>query len=200
MLATLLLSQGMPMLLTGDEFGRTQTGNNNAYCQDNEISWVDWEKIDEEGRKLIEFVQRLIRLRHRHIVFHRTRFFSGRIIPGTELKDITWIRPDGKEKGTEDWSVHYARCLAFLINGAAGQYHLTAMGEPQPDDTFFVVLNSGDQPARYLLPEAPDGEWSSCSIPRAMSPWRTATRCPATVPTRSSQGRSCCWRLDRRQT
>ena len=148
------------MLLGGDEFGRSQGGNNNAYCLDSEISWLDWEKIDEEGRRLSEFVRRLTRLRHRHIVFHRTRFFSGRIIPGTERKDITWIRPDGKEKGTEDWGVHYARCLAFLINGAAGQYHLTAMGQPQPDDTFFVVLNSGDMAAKYLLPDVENGpEW-----------------------------------------
>ena len=182
MLATLLLSQGVPMLLAGDEFARTQSGNNNAYCQDNEISWFDWESIDEEGRKLITFVRRLISLRHRHIVFHRTRFFTGRIIPGTELKDITWIRPDGKEKGTEDWSVHYARCLAFLINGAAGQYHLTAMGEPQPDDSFFVVLNSGDQPARYLLPEAPDGEWELVLDTAREEPFEDGDRLPGDSP------------------
>jgi glycogen operon protein len=182
MLATILLSQGVPMLLAGDEFARTQGGNNNAYCQDNEISWFDWESIDEEGRKLITFVRRLISLRHRHIVFHRTRFFTGRIIPGTELKDITWIRPDGEEKGTEDWSVHYARCLAFLINGAAGQYHLTAMGEPQPDDSFFVVLNSGDQPARYLLPEAPDGEWELVLDTAREEPFEDGDRLPGDSP------------------
>jgi glycogen operon protein len=92
-LATLLLSQGVPMLVAGDEFGRTQRGNNNAYCQDNELSWIDWDGITDEGRALTEYTRRLISLRREHLVFHRSRFFHGKTIPGTDVKDVRWQRP-----------------------------------------------------------------------------------------------------------
>ncbi|WP_119459310.1 glycogen debranching protein GlgX [Rhodospirillaceae bacterium SYSU D60014] len=151
-LATLILSQGVPMIVAGDEFGRTQNGNNNAYCQDNEIGWVDWENIEAEDRRLLAFVQRLIRLRLDHIVFHRNRFFHGEVLPGTNVKDIVWLRPDGQEKEGEDWEMPYARCLSFLLSGEAGQYHLTTQGEPEPDDSFLVIFNAYHDDIDYTLP------------------------------------------------
>ena len=156
-LATLLLSQGVPMLVAGDEFGRTQGGNNNAYCQDSPISWIDWPGIDEEGQSLVEFTQALIALRRHHIVFHRDRFFHGKPIAGTQVKDIAWLRPDGEEKRAEDWGTGYARFTSFLLSGEAGHYHLTARGEAQPDDTFLVILNASPEVVPYQIPTVVQG-------------------------------------------
>ncbi len=151
-LATLLLSEGTPMITAGDESGRTQGGNNNAYCQDNGISWLNREMIDGDGRNLSEFVHSLIRLRRDHIVFHRYRFFQGEPVPGTTMKDIIWLEPGGKEKTPEGWEAANASCLSYLLNGEAGEYHLTAKGEPEPDDTFLVILNSLDEEIEHRLP------------------------------------------------
>ena len=115
-LATLLLSQGVPMLLGGDEIGRTQQGNNNAYCQDNEISWFDWEHADED---LLQFTRGLIRLRQRHPVFCRRRWFQGRPIHGTDVSDIGWFTPGGHEMSEEDWQAGFAKSLGVFLNGAA---------------------------------------------------------------------------------
>ncbi|GAA0586400.1 glycogen debranching protein GlgX [Caenispirillum bisanense] len=153
MLATLLLSQGVPMILGGDEFGRTQGGNNNAYCQDSEISWFDWEGIDEAGKRLMTFTKALIKLRREHIVFHRSRFFHGRIIPGTEIKDVTWQRPDGTEMMEDDWADPNAKSLRFVLSGEAGNFHLTNRGEPEPDDTFLVALNASGEDIEHILPD-----------------------------------------------
>ncbi len=157
LLATLLLSQGTPMLLAGDEFGHSQQGNNNAYCQDNEISWINWEAIDEQGERQREFVRSLIRMRREHIVFHRNRFFHGGLIPGTELCDITWLRPDGDPMTEEDWRNPNARFVSFLLCGAAGNYHLTSFGEPQPDDNFVVMMSAHHEGIACKLPPLPDG-------------------------------------------
>jgi glycogen operon protein len=160
LLATLLLSQGVPMLLAGDEFGRSQNGNNNAYCQDNETTWVDWDGIDAGGKALLEFTRQLIRLRREHIVFHRHRFFHGREIPGGEVKDITWLTPHGSEMGEDDWSAAGAHAVALLLSGEAGRYHLTEHGEKEPDDTFMLMLNAADHAIDYALPEC-----KNCSSP-----------------------------------
>src|SRR6202035_1917675 len=117
-LATLLCSQGVPMLLAGDELGRTQRGNNNAYCQDHEISWVDWTAVD---RPLLEFTRWVIAFRRDHPVFRRRRFFQGRPIRGT--LDIGWFKPDGKSMTDEDWDVGYARSLGMFLNGTGIQSH-----------------------------------------------------------------------------
>jgi isoamylase len=160
LLTTLLLSQGVPMLVAGDEFGRTQGGNNNAYCQNNAVSWLDWQGIDEHGRGLLQFTRALTALRRRHVVFHRDRFFHGQPIAGTDVKDIMWLRPDGEEKRTEDWDTSYARFTAFLLSGEAGEYHLTARGEAQPDDTFLVLLNASTETVACRIPAvAPAGHW-----------------------------------------
>jgi isoamylase len=153
MLTTLLLSQGLPMLLAGDEFGRSQQGNNNAYCQDNATTWMDWESIDDKGQALTAFTRELIRLRLEHIVFHRHRFFHGRLIPGTDVKDITWLKPNGKEMGQADWNDQNIRSIAMLLSGEAGAYHLTAHGEQESDDTFMLILNADDKSVDYMLPK-----------------------------------------------
>jgi isoamylase len=139
-MATLLLSQGVPMLLGGDEFGRSQGGNSNAYCQDNEISWLDWQGMGDEGKALLSFTRKLLLLRHAHIVFHRHRFFLGQIIPGT---DVVWLRPDGAEMSEEDWGNAQAKALAVRLSGQPGLMHLTERGEREPDDTFLILLNAG---------------------------------------------------------
>jgi isoamylase len=153
LLTTLLLSQGVPMLLGGDELGRTQGGNNNAYCQDNEISWFDWANVDEE---LLEFAAALVRLRLDHPIFHRRRFFQGRPIRGSGgLSDIAWLRPDGQEMTDEDWDVSYARSLAVFLNGEA-------IPDPDPrgnrivDDSFVLLFNAHFEPMQFVLP---DGRW-----------------------------------------
>jgi glycogen operon protein len=151
MLTTLLVSQGLPMMVAGDEFGRSQGGNNNAYCQDSEISWIDW-NIDEENQKFLEFSKRLIQLRRGHIVFHRNRYFHRRFIPGTKIQDIMWLNPDGSEMGDDDWADPGRSWLSFLIRGEAGEYHLTATGEEQPDDSFLVMMNANHEDREWTIP------------------------------------------------
>jgi glycogen operon protein len=154
LIATLLLSQGTPMLLAGDELGRTKNGNNNSYCQDNELNWVDWDGVDESNRKLLTFVRELIALRRRHIVLHRRRFLHGRMVDGEEVDSIIWLTADATEMGPQDWNRWQGRSIAFVLNGDAGQYHLTAQGEPLPDDHFLVVLNAHPEPVTYRTPAA----------------------------------------------
>ncbi len=154
LLATLLLSQGVPMLLAGDELGRTQGGNNNTYCQDNETAWIDWEaaEADPEAQELLAFVRRMTALRHAHIVFHRTRFFHGTPIPGTDVKDVIWLRPEGGEMEAEDWADGEGAALGALFSGEAGRMHLTAQGEEEPDDTFLLLMNPGAKPTDFQVP------------------------------------------------
>ena len=121
MLATLFVSLGVPMLLAGDEFGRTQKGNNNSFSQDNEISWVYWLRLQSsDGAKLHDFVHELLRLRRDHVVFRRPHFFDGRAIPGRQTKDITWLRSDGREMEQTDWQDPAARFLSYRLSGEAG--------------------------------------------------------------------------------
>src|ERR1041384_234865 len=122
LLATLLLSLGVPMLLAGDEFGHTQGGNNNAYCQDNDISWLDWENVRSEDEALREFVRYLVHLRRRHRVFSRPRFFRGEVVSEAGLKDITWVTPAGIEATGEDWGNQVALSLGYMLGGAAGEF------------------------------------------------------------------------------
>ena len=156
-LTTLLLSQGVPMLLGGDEFGRSQEGNNNAYCQDSEISWLDWKGMDEESKALLSFTRKLIALRHTHIVFRRQRFFRGDIIPGTDVKDVVWLRPDGVEMSEADWRNAQAQALAVRLSGEPGLMHLSERGEQEPDDTFLIFLNAASDDATFRIPADPAG-------------------------------------------
>ena len=150
MLATLLLSQGVPMLCGGDEMGRTQRGNNNAYCQDSEISWVDW-TLGKPQQSLLTFTKALIALRQQHPVFRRRRFFQGRRIRGAEVKDLYWLRPDGKEMTDDDWALGYVRCLGVRLAGDAMD-EKDAKGRPLVDDTFLVLLNAHHEPRPFTLP------------------------------------------------
>jgi isoamylase len=157
-LATLFLSQGVPMLLGGDEIGRTQQGNNNPYCQDNEISWYDWAGRDET---LLGFTQRLIRLRHRHPVFCRRRWFQGRPIHGVGLGDIGWFTPGGDEMSDEDWNAGFAKSLATFLNGGAIPSR-SERGERIVDDSFYVMFNAHHEPVTFTLPDERWGkEWTT---------------------------------------
>jgi glycogen operon protein len=147
-LTALMLSQGVPMLLGGDEMGRTQQGNNNAYCQDNEISWYDWENIDEG---LLHFARRLIRLRHRHPVFRRRRWFHGRPIHGSGVSDIGWFTPGGTLMSDDDWSVGFAKSLGVFLNGQ-GIPTPDSRGERVVDDSFYVMFNAHHEPLDFRLP------------------------------------------------
>ena len=147
-LATLLLSQGVPMILAGDELGRTQQGNNNAYCQDNELAWFDWEHVDEA---LVEFTRGMIKLRSEHPIFHRRGWFEGRELHGTDVKDLVWFTPDGREMSEEDWQVGYAKSLGVFLHGSAikrpGEH-----GEKVKDDSFYVIFNAHHEPLPFTLP------------------------------------------------
>ena len=153
LIATLLLSQGVPMIVAGDEAGRTQHGNNNAYCQDNGISWINWE-LSVEDREFLSFVQRLIRIRTRHPVFRRQKFFQGRRIRGAEVKDITWLRPDGAEMTDEEWHHSFARCLGVLLAGdAIGEFD--RRGELIRDDNFLLLINAHYEDIPFTVPPLP---------------------------------------------
>jgi glycogen operon protein len=148
-LATLLLSQGVPMLLGGDEVSRTQHGNNNAWCQDNEISWFDWE-LDGPEMQLLEWTKRLIAMRKRHPVFKRTRFLEGRG-DGGGLPDVWWFRSDGRRMTIRDWESPGARALGVFLNGE-GMQDLTPWGEPEHDDSFLLMFNAHFEPVRFRVP------------------------------------------------
>ncbi|NNM01838.1 MAG: glycogen debranching protein GlgX, partial [Gammaproteobacteria bacterium] len=151
LLASVFLSQGTPMLLAGDELGRTQGGNNNAYCQDNEISWVDWSGLESE-RPFREFVQQLIKLRAAHPVLGRQRYAHGEVhTPVTGFADIEWLREDGEPMSEPDWQDPDRRCVGVLLAEPLGEPHPWHEGE----DTVLVILNAGEAPLEFLLP---DGE------------------------------------------
>ena len=139
-LTTLLFSQGVPMLLAGDEFGRTQQGNNNAYCQDNEISWVDW-NLQPWQQELLAFTRTVVELFHKHPSLRRRKFFQGRKVMGSTIKDITWFRPDGEEMTPADWSNPEAHSLAMRLAGNAIT-ETDDRGEPIVDDSLFILLNA----------------------------------------------------------
>ncbi len=149
-LTLLFLSQGVPMLCGGDEIGRTQEGNNNAYCQDNDISWFDW-KLDHTQRNLLEFTQRLIAFRKRHPVLRRRRFFQGRHIRGSEVKDISWFKPDGKEMTDDDWNAGYSKSLALRLAGDA-MAETDEKGRAIVDDTLLILINAHHAPLAFTLP------------------------------------------------
>jgi glycogen operon protein len=150
-LASLLLSQSVPMLLAGDEMGRSQQGNNNAYCQDNEISWWDWE-LGEEDRELMRFVQRVLQLRKAHPTFRRRSFFEGRRIRKKDIKDIVWLNPDGEEMDDEQWQHAFARCLGMYLSGSAIDER-DACGHRITDDDFLLLLNAYHEAVPFRLPD-----------------------------------------------
>lgn len=157
-LVTLMLSQGIPMIVAGDESGRTQSGNNNAYCQDNELSWINWEKAD---RNLLEFTKKLIEFYKAHPVFARKRWFNGKEVEGTNVKDIAWFLPEGWEMSEDNWRLDFAKSLAVFLNGK-GVRLKNEVGEQITDDHFYVVFNAHAEEVPYKLPGAAYGKnWTT---------------------------------------
>jgi len=153
-LATLLLSQGVPMLLSGDEFGRTQFGNNNVYCQDSEISWVDWD-LSADAQELLTFTSHLLQLRKDHPIFRRRHFFQGRLIKGSVQRDVVWLNPDGEEMSDEQWHQSFARCLGMYLSGQALPDQ-DKRGRKLNDDDFLVLFNAHHEPIDFVFPCHPD--------------------------------------------
>jgi len=155
--AALLLSQGTLMLLAGDEFGRTQKGNNNAYCQDTEISWLDW-NITEKGKSLIQFVKKLTDLRHRYPILRRNRFLAGQYVEEVGVKDVTWINANGSEMTAEQWQDGGMACLGMLLDGRA---QATGIRKSSKDATLLMVINGHSDLVEFALPECYGGmQWS----------------------------------------
>jgi isoamylase len=150
------------MLLAGDETGRTQSGNNNAYCQDSEISWTEWETIRPADARLREFVRTLIALRRRHRVFSRPRFFRGEAVSAEGLKDVTWLTPAGREPTAADWNNPVARCIGYVLGGAAGEFY-TPGGQRDVDESFLVLLNAYHGDLDFRVPRLPTPmRWRHC--------------------------------------
>jgi isoamylase len=157
LLATLLFSQGTPMMLAGDEFGRTQQGNNNAYCQDNEISWLNW-TFDERGQSLLKFAAQLCTLRHKYPILRRNRFLTGEFDQELEVKDVTWINASGIEMQESDWSDSRMHCFGMLIDGRARPTGLRQRGT---EATLLMVLNAHHDVVEFALPTAAgEGTWN----------------------------------------
>ncbi len=156
-LATLFVSQGVPMLLAGDERGHTQQGNNNTYCQDNELSWLDWE-FDDRRRDLLEFTKAAIELFKKEPVLRRRKFFQGRRIRGSEVKDITWFRTDGKELDEQDWTTPVTRCFGIRLAGDALD-EVNPRGQPITGDTLLLLFNAHYEPVPFVLPNHRHDRW-----------------------------------------
>ena len=188
LLATLLLSQGTPMLLAGDEFGRTQQGNNNAYCVDDELSWVDWEGITREGHELAAFVRRLLALRAAHPVLRRSRYLHGQLESGDGLKDLAWYAPDGEEMRPEQWGDAQPGTVGLLLNGRAGDFAGTR-GESLEDEVLLLLVNAGTTEVSFALPAAPGGDsWRTLldtAAPESAAYGLGPTRQARTLPPRS---------------
>jgi isoamylase len=155
-LTTLFVSQGVPMLLHGDELGRTQAGNNNVYAQDNEIAWIDWERA-KDFEVLTTFVSRLAKLRQEHPVFRRRRFFNGRPVRGSAAEDIAWFTPAGEEMDQDDWDSAFAKSVTVFLNGD-GIREPDPRGERVTDDSFFLLFNGHSEPIEFTLPDLGVGE------------------------------------------
>lgn len=177
LLATLIFSQGVPMLSSGDEMGRSQGGNNNTYCQDNEINWLNWEG-GSESQDLIEFVAGCLRLRREHPALRRRHFFQGRFIHGAGVKDIHWLKPDGTEMSDEEWSQHIAPCLGVYLVGA-GIDETDMRGQRIEDDDCLLLFNAWHKSVPFTLPPAPgDAVWEAqldTARPEAVNPARLAS-------------------------
>jgi len=155
LLATLLLSQGTPMVLSGDELGRTQKGNNNVYGQDNELSWIDWSAITTDGRRLLEFTRKLIALRRAYPMLRLGRFLVGQHSAELDVKDLTWLSPDGTELAEEQWKDANARCFGMLLDGRAQPTGIKQRGS---DATLLIVFNAHHDIVNLTLPEVPEGK------------------------------------------
>jgi glycogen operon protein len=155
--ATLMLSQGVPMIRGGDELGHTQQGNNNTYCQDSEISWLNWE-MDPRKEAFLEFTCRMIQLWREQPVLQRRKFFQGRNIRGEDVKDVTWFEPGGREMTEESWNAGYVQCLGVRLAGDR-MNEVDQRGQPIEGETLLILLNAFHQPLPFTLPAIPEGHW-----------------------------------------
>ncbi|MCU1325845.1 MAG: glycogen debranching enzyme [Bryobacterales bacterium] len=182
MLATLLLSQGTPMLLAGDEFARTQQGNNNAYCQDNEISWVDW-SLAEKNASLVRFVRKLTALRHKYPILRRKLFLNGEYIEELEVRDVTWINPLGTQMEVDQWNDPATRCFGMLLDGRAQTSGIRQQGK---EATVLIVINGHHDGVKFILPECAGARyWSlliDTNLPDSQEtpPYHVGAKCTAT--------------------
>jgi glycogen operon protein len=160
-LATLLLSQGVPMISHGDELGRSQRGNNNAYCHDNELTWIDWDLTDEQ-KALFDFTRQLVHLRLTQPVLRRRKYFQGRSIRGGDVKDVAWLAPDGREMTDETWNADSVRSIGMLLPGTAIE-ETNEHGEPVTGDTLLILLNAHSDKVPFTLPETGDPSALSAS-------------------------------------
>jgi isoamylase len=174
LMATMMLSQGVPMISGGDELSRSQQGNNNAYCQDNEISWYNW-ALSSDKRDFLEFIRYLVHLRRSHPVLRRRRFFQGRPIRGHGIKDLAWFGPEGKEMNTKAWNAHFVRCLGFHLVGTEIE-ELDENGNPIQSETLFVMLNAHHETLRFVLPKHAEGEHWERILDTSQSDWNSAAR------------------------
>ena len=174
-LTTLLFAQGVPMLLGGDEIGRSQQGNNNAYCQDNEVSWFDWD-IGESGYDMRDFVRELIRVLQSNPILRRRGFFTGATVPGTNTKDVTWIRSNGQEMTDEAWEDPNNQSIGMLLFGRAAD-EVDIRGRSASADTLLLLLNAGTRSHSYTLPrmERP-GLWEELLNTARPGPWARQVR------------------------
>ena len=185
-MATLLLSQGVPMICGGDEFARTQQGNNNAYCQDNDISWFNWQ-LSTTSREFLAFTQEMVRFRAAHPVLRRRRFFRGRRLRGVDVKDIAWFDPDGKEMTDVGWNTPHVRCLGVRLAGDAME-ETDARGQRVVDDTLLILLNTHDEMIPFTLP--PSGRRRSWTLTIETSEGHTRRRRIRSGHAYDLQGRS----------
>ena len=178
LIATLAFSQGVPMLSHGDEMGRTQRGNNNAYCQDNEVSWINWD-LSPENRELLEFTREVLAIMQKNPVFLRRRFFQGGPAGDGGLKDVSWLRPAGGEMTLEDWGDPRNMCVGMLIDGEASD-DVDERGRPNRGETLFLLLNAGSRSQDYALPHlAERGQWHE-AVNTALPAGRSHRRVPRT--------------------
>jgi glycogen operon protein len=181
MLATLMLSQGVPMLLGGDEMGRTQRGNNNAYCHDNELSWIDWD-LDPDDLEDLQFTRRLVTELRSNSVLRRRSFFTGRALFADGVKDITWLRTDGEEMTGADWAQHENHALGMLIDGHATD-EVDERGRPVFGDTILVLLNGGERLRYFVLPKVEgSGVWTEVLNTARPGTRRTRGKAIAVMP------------------
>jgi glycogen operon protein len=160
-LATLILSRGTPMMLAGDEFGHTQRGNNNAYCQDNEISWLEWPEIGDEGRALIAFVRKLTFLRHAFPILRRGRFLTAQWNEELQVKDVTWINADGSEMGRPQWDDPHMRCFGMLLDGRGQE---SGIKRQAGDASLLLVMNAYHDVVKFTLPALAGGSRWLCML------------------------------------
>jgi isoamylase len=159
LLATLLLSQGVPMLHSGDEVGHSKRGNNNTYCQDNELSWINWD-LDRDRKRLLDFTRFLIHLRHEHPVLRRSSFFRGRGMRDSNIRDVRWLKPEGKDMKEEDWNNPHAKCFGMLLAGDAIE-EVDERGNRIEGETLLVLMNTHHEAIAFTLPRFRiEGEWA----------------------------------------